>query len=115
FAFLLDRLQGPRAQAVDLGAGSGQASRSLLRYFDKVSAVDPDARMLACLDAPEIDKINLAAEEAEFAAGSIDAVIAATSFHWMDQQRVTGKAARWLRQDGVFFPFLYGPFIVHGA
>lgn len=115
FAFMLERLKGPRRRAVDLGAGSGQASRPLAAHFDEVTAVEPDARMLGHLDEPDIRKINLSAEEADFPAGSIDVVIAATSFHWMEQDLICSNVARWLRPGGVFFPFLYGPFIVEGA
>ncbi len=114
FAFLMERLEGPRGRAVDLGAGSGQASEGLVRHFAHVSAVEPDARMLAHFAAPVAEKINLPAEKADFAAGSIDAVVAATSFHWMEQDAICAHVARWLRPGGVFFPFLYGPFIVHG-
>ncbi|MEE2693081.1 MAG: class I SAM-dependent methyltransferase [Pseudomonadota bacterium] len=114
FAFLLDRLDGRRERAVDLGAGSGQASRALVGLFPHVTAVEPDARMLAHLDAPVAERINLPAEEADFAAGSVDAVVAATSFHWMDQERVCASVARWLRPGGVFFPFLYTPFAPQG-
>lgn len=114
FAFLLERLGGPRDRAVDLGAGSGQASRALAAHFGRVSALEPDARMLAHLDEPGMEKINLPAEEADFPARSVDAVIAATSFHWMDQGVVCAKVAQWLRPGGVFFPFLHGPFFVAG-
>lgn len=114
FAFLMERLDGARRRAVDLGAGSGQASRALAALFDHVTAVEPDARMLAHLDAPGVEKLNLPAEAADFPDGSVDAVIAATSFHWMEQEKVCAAVARWLRPGGVFFPFLYGPFFVHG-
>lgn len=114
FAFLLDRLSGRRERAVDLGAGSGQASRALVKHFPHVTAVEPDTRMLEHLDVPVAGKINLPAEEADFPPGAIDAVIAATSFHWMDQERVCANVARWLRPGGVFFPFLYTPFAPQG-
>lgn len=114
FAFMLDRLEGACRHAVDLGAGSGQATLALGEHFERVSAVEPDARMLAHFAMPGADKLNLPAEEADFAPASIDAVIAATSFHWMDQERVSASVVRWLRLGGVFFPFLYGPFIVKG-
>lgn len=114
FAFMLDRLEGPRSHAVDLGAGSGQATFALGEHFERVSAVEPDGRMLAHFAMPGAVKVNLPAEEANFPPASIDAVIAATSFHWMDQERICASVAQWLRPGGVFFPFLYGPFIVKG-
>lgn len=115
FDFLEARLDGPRRFAVDLGAGPCKASLDLAALFQKVTAVEPDRRMLDAAPADaRIEKINCAAEDAEFPAGSVDCVIAATSFHWMDQDVVCAKVAKWLRPGGVFFPFLYGPFFVIG-
>lgn len=115
FEFLLSHLEGPRRFAVDLGAGPGKASVDLAAHFEKVVAVEPDARMLAAApDHPRIERTNCAAEDADFPAGGVDCVIAATAFHWMDQDAVCAKVARWLRPGGVFFPFLYGPFFVTG-
>lgn len=116
FDFLCARLEGKRDFAVDLGAGPCKASVDLAKRFLRVAAVEPDARMLAA--APNdagIERVNCAAEEAEFPARAVDAVISATAFHWMDQDAVCAKVARWLRPRGVFFPFLYGPFFVTGA
>lgn len=41
--------------------------------------------------------------------------MAATAFHWMDQQRVARNAFHWLRSGGVFFPFLYDVIRIDGA
>ncbi len=114
FEFLLANLSGPRALCVDLGAGAGLATEALISCFERVIAVDPDARMLAALAAPVAQRVCASAEEADFPEGSVDVVVAATSFHWMDQEKVIARVARWLRPSGVFFPFLYGPFVVEG-
>lgn len=115
FDFLEAHLDGPRKFAVDLGAGPAKASLDLAARFDRVAAVEPDARMLAAApDHPRIVRLNCASEDADFPDGSVDCVIAATAFHWMDQDAVCAKVARWLRPGGVFFPFLYGPFFVTG-
>ena len=116
FDFLESRLEGPRDFAVDLGAGPCKASLDLAARFARVAAVEPDARMLAAApDHPRIERVNRASEDAAFTDGSADCVIAATAFHWMDQDVVCARVARWLRPRGVFFPFLYGPFHVTGA
>jgi SAM-dependent methyltransferase len=116
FDFLELHLEGPRRFAVDLGAGPAKASVDLAALFRRVAAVEPDARMLAAgPDHPRIEKINRDAESAEFPDGGVDCAIAATAFHWMEQDVVCAKVARWLRPGGVFFPFLYGPFFVTGA
>ncbi len=116
FDFLETHLEGPRAFAVDLGAGPCKASLDLAARFARVAAVEPDARMLdAAPPDARIERINCGAEEADFPLQSADCVIAATAFHWMDQDVVCAKVASWLRPGGVFFPFLYGPFFVTGA
>lgn len=116
FDFIEARLDGPRRFAVDLGAGPAKASVDLAERFERVAAVEPDARMLGVAPShPRIDRVNAAAEEADFAKGAVDCVISATAFHWMDQNIVCANVARWLRPRGVFFPFLYGPFFVIGG
>lgn len=115
FDTLLSALEGSRRAAVELGAGSGQATRAIAELFDAVTAVEPDARMLA--EFPKLKNVrvmNVGAEEADLAPDSVDAVVAATSFHWMDQPRVIANAHRWLRRGGVFFPFLYNAFDIDG-
>ncbi len=116
FDRLAANLEGERRQAVDLGAGSGQATRALAQRFARVAAVEPDPRMVERFpDIANVTVKNVAAEDADFEAGSIDAVISATAFHWMEQAKVCHSVARWLRPGGVFFPFLYGPFRMEGA
>lgn len=116
FDFLESHLKGPRDFAVDLGAGPCKASVDLAARFARVAAVEPDPRMLAHAPAHDrIEKINCAAEDADFARQSVDAAISATAFHWMNQSLVCARVARWLRPGGVFFPFLYGPFFLKGA
>jgi SAM-dependent methyltransferase len=109
-------LTGARAHGVDLGAGTGQATKELARRFTRVTAVEPDGRMAAEFPAIEnVAVVNAAAEDAAFERESVDAVIAATSFHWMKQGAVTAAVHRWLRPGGVFFPFRYGAFDMVGA
>ncbi|MEQ1928941.1 MAG: class I SAM-dependent methyltransferase [Parvularculaceae bacterium] len=115
FDALLGALNGERRRAVDLGAGPGQATLKLADSFEQVTAVEPDARMLAEMPARgNVARLNTTAEAAQFGAGSLDAVVASTSFHWMDQALVTARAHDWLRPGGVFFPFMYGVFEFEG-
>lgn len=116
FEALEDALKGPRRHAADLGAGSGQATKELATRFGQVTAVEPDSRMASQFPALEnVAVVNCASEAATFPDGSLDAVIAATSFHWMDQRAIIEKVHCWLRPGGVFFPFLYDAFNVEGA
>ena len=113
FDFLESHLEGPRRTAVDLGAGPGKATLDLAARFETVAAVEPDARMLAAMPRRDnVAPVQRAAEDAAFPEGRVDCVVSATAFHWMEQDAVVAKVARWLRPGGVFFPFLYGPFHV---
>lgn len=116
FDFLVEHVGADRRRAVDLGAGSGQATRKLAQYFNSVTAIEPDARQARAAAWPENVNVEvLTSEEAAFSEGSIDAVISATAFHWMDQEAICKNAALWLRSGGVFFPFAFDAFGVDGT
>lgn len=115
FQFLLENLAPPHRCVIELGAGSGQATRRLAAIFDRVVAVEPDMRLTEGVRfPPKIEVINLQAEIVAFPARSVDAAVAATSFHWMDQLDVCRRVADWLRCGGVFFPFSFDAFCVEG-
>lgn len=100
--------------AVELGAGSGQATGPILERFGRVIAVEPDPDMAALI--PPHHRLELRVEPAEAftSAEPIDAAISATAFHWMDHRAVGAMLARALRPGGVFLCFGYGPFVVTG-
>ncbi|MDQ7877064.1 class I SAM-dependent methyltransferase [Microbacterium sp. QXD-8] len=74
------------ARALDLGAGSGQATGPLLHAGLRVTAIEPGPRLAAHLRAahPVADVRICRAEDMQFSASSFDLVVAATSIHWMD-------------------------------
>jgi SAM-dependent methyltransferase len=107
---LFARLPG-RQHAVDLGAGTGQVALDLLSRFDRVAAVEPDPAMAALIPARDRLAVTVArAEDAAFPDGSVDAVLAGTAFHWMDEAVVCARAKRWLKPAGVFAVFAYDSF-----
>jgi SAM-dependent methyltransferase len=93
-----------RNRAMDLGAGTGKATRELVEHFAAVIAVEPDPLMA--------DKIREAApraiiriekaEDFEQEAESVDLVNVATALHWMDVPAVIANVERWLRPGGIF-------------
>ncbi|GJL91988.1 class I SAM-dependent methyltransferase [Hyphococcus sp.] len=114
FNFLTGHAPG-RLRAVDLGAGSGQATQALSKLFEHVVAVEPDARLAGEARLTEnVDVKITAAETASFEANSLDAVISATAFHWMDQPAICRNVAAWLKPRGVFFPFAFDAFRIDG-
>lgn len=92
----------PGQTALDLGAGSGQATGPLLHAGLWVTAVEPGPRLAALLRArhPDATVIVARAEELELPAASFDIVVAATSIHWMDLDSVLSKIHTILKPRG---------------
>jgi SAM-dependent methyltransferase len=104
----------PRSVALELGAGSGQATASILARFDRVIAVEPDADMAALIPADPRLEVIVAPAETALLPGSVDAAFSATAFHWMDAAVAGARVAHALRPGGVFLAFGYQPFEIEG-
>lgn len=90
------------SRALDLGAGSGQATGPLLSAGVHVTAVEPGERLAALLAEafPDAEVIDDRAEDLELEDASFDIVVAATSIHWLDIGVVLPKVARLLKPAG---------------
>jgi SAM-dependent methyltransferase len=95
-------LVGPGRRALDLGAGTGEATGELLARGMDVVAVEPGPRLADALTArhPQASVLRLRAEDIEPDAASFDLVVAATSIHWMDLDRVLPVVRRALKPAG---------------
>lgn len=93
----------PGLRALDLGAGSGQATGPLLEAGLTVTAVEPGARLATRLGErfPWAVVIVARAEDAAIPAGSFDIAVAATSIHWMDLTIVLPKVRDALVDGGL--------------
>lgn len=88
----------PGSHVVDLGAGTGILSHQLAAYGLQVTALEPSASMRARI-APS-DRVMPYAARAETTGlpdASMDAVVAATAWHWFDADRVLGEVRRLLK------------------
>ena len=110
-----DRLRpGPSAEALDwllpqgatavleLGAGTGLLTRMLTGRVRRVVAVEPDDRMRAVL-ATRADGAEVLAGRAEQIPApdeSVDVVLAASAWHWVDEDKAVPEVARVLRPGG---------------
>ena len=96
--------------AIDLGAGTGKATRELAKSFREVIAVEPDPLMAEKLReaAPEANIYKTTSEEYAAAAASADLINFAQSLHWMDIPRVLAKCIGWLRSGGVLAVYGFG-------
>ena len=93
-------------RVVDLGAGTGHVTRSLLTLFSSVTAVEPDSRMARRLPSCDgLTVIEAFAENVDFPNSSLDAVVSGTALHWMDvhlcvpKTLSSGGAARWIADN----------------
>jgi SAM-dependent methyltransferase len=103
-AWLLEDL-GLRAGKVvlDLGAGTGKFTRTLLATGASVIAVDPVPQMLEQLAqaAPGAKAMVGAAEHIPAADSTVDAVVCAQAFHWFATGAALAEIRRVLKPGGV--------------
>jgi SAM-dependent methyltransferase len=91
-------------RVADLGAGTGIMTRRLLTLGYTPVPVEPDPKMRARLEAstPGVSAHAGSAEELPLPDGSLDAAVAAQSYHWFDHDRAHREIARVVRSGGVF-------------
>jgi SAM-dependent methyltransferase len=92
----------PTATVLDLGAGTGKLTRLLVPAFRRVIAVEPADAMRRVLETicPEAEALPGTGQEIPLAEASVDAVFAAQSFHWFEDERAVAEIARVLRPGG---------------
>lgn len=89
-------------RVLDLGAGTGKLTTRLVERGLDVVAVDPIPDMLDVLSAalPETRTLLGTAEEIPLPDNSVDAVLVAQAWHWVDPERATPEVSRVLRPGG---------------
>ncbi|GIH99288.1 class I SAM-dependent methyltransferase [Planobispora takensis] len=100
----LEPVSGPaRPRVLDLGAGTGKLTESLLRLGADVVAVEPDPAMLAQLHTglPSVRAMRGSAEEIPLPDASVEAVLVGQAMHWFDLDRALPEIRRVLAPGGV--------------
>lgn len=89
-------------RVLDLGAGTGKLTETVLRRGLDVIAVDPSPNMLDRLRArlPDVDARVGTAEHLDLPDASVDAVVVGSAFHWFDRPAADLEIARVLRNGG---------------
>ncbi len=90
--------------AVDVGAGTGLFTRTLVGRVPQVIAVEPDARMRNVLKArsPGVRVVEGRGETIPLPDASADAVFVSSAWHWMDPERAVPEIGRVVRDGGRF-------------
>jgi SAM-dependent methyltransferase len=89
---------------VEIGPGTGQATRRLLELgADPLVAVEPDPALARHLGESLGDRVDIrvaALEDVRLSAGTFDIAVAASSFHWVDELEGLARIAVALRPGG---------------
>lgn len=90
-------------RVLDLGAGTGKLTAVLAALGADVTAVEPDAAMLAELrrGLPDVRALAGSAEAIPLPDASVDAVLCGQAMHWFDMSRAVPEIARVLASGGV--------------
>lgn len=104
-------LDGRSGLAVDLGAGTGALTRLLVDRVDEVVAVEPDERMRAVLAAqvPGARAVEGKGEAIPLPDGCAAAVLASSSWHWMEPVQTLSEVSRVLVPGGALGAMWTGP------
>jgi SAM-dependent methyltransferase len=106
YDILRDRCQlGPSSRVLEIGAGSGQATKRLVVESAHVVAVEPGGALANRLraelgTAQGLEVVEATFEDADLPPSSFDLVTAATAFHWLDPEQAFPKIASVLRAGG---------------
>jgi SAM-dependent methyltransferase len=93
------------SRVLEIGPGTGQATRRLLELGATVVAIEPDAALAAYLPQSlgrEVDVRVTSLEDAVLPAGTFALAVAASSFHWVDEPVGLRKILDALRPGGWF-------------
>jgi SAM-dependent methyltransferase len=93
----------PGLRVLDLGAGTGKLTATLVAVGADVAAVEPDSAMLTELRRalPSVRALSGSAEEIPLPDASLDAVVAGNAMHWFDMAVAGPEIARVLAPGGV--------------
>jgi SAM-dependent methyltransferase len=87
---------------VEVGAGTGKLTRDLVDRVGTIIAVEPSEGMRRMLVRQvAVDVMAGTAEDLPIPDASVDAVLAAQTWHWVDGERAAAEAHRVLRSGGL--------------
>lgn len=122
FEYIMGYHLGESKLAVDIGCGTGVATRQLLRWFDKVIGTDISGKMIeaarelsARAGGEKLAFVETPAEQLPLESGSVDLVTCAQCIHWFDQGRFFVECERVLKPRGTLAYWCYADPVVVGV
>ncbi|MGO8877189.1 MAG: class I SAM-dependent methyltransferase [Acidimicrobiales bacterium] len=106
FAYLRERRDVAHPDVLEIGPGTGKATRAFLDAGATVTGVELGSKMAAFLrnafsGEKALTVVEGAFEEVDLPASSFDVVTAATAFHWVDPAVRVDRSVELLRPSGV--------------
>lgn len=95
----------PRARVLEIGPGTGQATRRMLDAGASVVAVEPDPALARHLRGWNEERLTVECRlfgEQVPGDHAFDLIVAATAFHWLDARPALAQVQRLLRPGGTF-------------
>jgi SAM-dependent methyltransferase len=106
----------PRARVLEVGAGTGKATKLLAPRLGSLVALEPDPAMaaIATRHAESLENVDVVIDSFEdwVTAGPVfDAIVAAHCWHWVDPRVGYVKARSLMRDEGVLAAFWNVPVV----
>ena len=99
-SLVADLVDGNGLRALDVGAGTGIASKQLMEAGAEVLAVEPDPRMERIAADKGIRVEQATFEDWQPSGRSFDLVVFARSFHWVEPRPALAKVMKVLNAGG---------------
>ena len=98
------------ARVLEIGCGTGQATRSLVDRAIDLTCLEPsetlsDLARVTFADRPNVEILTTRFEAFDSPEHDFDLVLAATSFHWLDPETRMARCALLLRPGGTLAVF----------
>lgn len=95
-------------KALDIAAGSGQASLGLSAHFQSVFACDASRQQLAAGERwGSVQRFAAQAEQLPLKAGQLDLIVVAQALHWFATPLFFSEARRIIKPGGLFCAWCY--------
>ncbi len=93
------------SSVLEIGCGPGTATVAFAARGVQMTCIEPSDTMvqrarLACVDLPKVSLVHSALEEWDSGGQQFDAVIAATSIHWLAEQTDRQRVVDYIRPGG---------------